>query len=656
MNKYKKITFLGISALFLVSIFLLLPIVRVLIIKMGEVVLRRALNHSRWNIKIQLTGLELLVFDIISFLYALLFFYHDKLNIKANVLTRISIVITLVFLILSQPSLSVQVEKHTTGIISQSTIKIIFFAIRWIFVYFLLFLCYLQKESVEKYITRPIIDNSKNILSKRNKHLFWEMFAFLLFCYFAIIIALSGQSTWDTERLFLYGMTDGFHIQGRFLAEKLLDLFHLSTVIYNTTPLMQMIGIVELAIISIVLSYIYTVNIHNGQKAISKFTLLASLPAVLSPWFTKNMGYVHDSSFHPLAMLFGIIPFIFTENTVTFIVVSLISNYLMCLTYQLASGVYIVMTLYYALYQYLAAKKSFKQSFIFILIAAASYLVALGFYEFGVFYAHPWNGYATATMPSLTKIPAILMSNIKTYVNYIITDLGKTPLQCVYIFITLAGLLTSILYSKRSKLISCAISIFVFITALILSFGVSLILERPLWDARAFIGIGVFMSLQMYSFICARDILSVRNLYTKYIVPFVAILCSYALIVFAYTFGAAQYQQKLYVTSYMNAITQDLNSFSENASEMQISCEGGIDIAPTALLSCKRYPLLRRMLHTRLFDSSAQFLIKQRGFARNMMYGQDFKFDEMQLLKDTQMYTIYGDGIHFKIVLHSLSN
>lgn len=610
------------------SLALFIPQFRDKIILLAEFCLGRQLTGSVWHERMFNWEVYFLFFDLfICFIIYFSFLRFNKLAFSkgASWAAKILFFAALFF---CQPIVCVSLK-----------IKLIFCAIPVLeMLAFLCFVSYDEKERIQKHILSPISNVWRALATKRTLCFFAFFALFLFFCFFAILTVYETNSPIDTERLFLTGLGDGFLGQHRYFSFLTLTLFHSSVLFYNAVPLMRMIGILELSLCGIALSYVFT-------KRVSALSLLAALPAVLSPWFLHNMSYVYDPAFHPLSMLFGILPFLFSESIGAFVAASVVCNYLMCLTYQLSSGIYVIMALQFALIQYLIYKRELKSVAKFLGLAAVSYFIPLAFYEFGVFYIMPWNDYANGTLPPLAKIPFCVLANAKTYFQRLYCDLGNSALRYLYVAILLGGIISVALRSKRNKFAAFAITFFVSALSLALSFGIPLAFEKPLWLSRTFIGIGVFMSMQAFSLIQFPN-----ERIAKRAAPVLLGVCAYYLTLFAYAYGAALYQQKIYVEARVNPLVADLNALNANPSEIELQIDGDIGLAPAALFSARKYPMLTKMMYSRAEGGAFVFLLAQRGVGKPMLF-TDFEKYDLRLVVERSFYIIYGDGKHYRILL-----
>lgn len=623
------------------AVLLLLPPMQGLAIACAESLLSRALDHPHWHRELCIYALLLLLGLCLALPCMLLpgAYRHAGDGAGRRRLDLLYAAELLILLVCAQPSVyAAALESNAFPLDGRDTV-ILFLLLRAGLLCTALVLAWIRRDSLSSRILRPGAEVLRGLCGRGSLRVFLCCAAFLGCCYFPMLMARSGMSPTDTERLFLTGNTDGFMVQVRYVSMFLLKALSFSDTVYNSTPLMQVLGIFELAAVMVVLRHVCA----EGRGPL--LGLLAALPAVLSPWFAQNMGYVHDACFHPLAMLMGIAPFLFCGDTVLFVVASVVCNYFMCLTYQLASGVYIVMALYCALWQYLRGRRSLGGTFAFVGVAALSYLAPLGFYEFGLFYSRPWNDYATAVLPESAGIVQVLLRNIRDYLSYLRADMGKGVFAAVYAIVAAGGLLACILRTRASRIVSALLAVAVFAAGLVLSFGVSLVLEKPLWNPRAFIGIGVFASMQAYSFIALREKGAFRRT-----VPAVMALCSFSLVLFACTHGAAMYQQRLFEESRMECLVADLNSLRVPFGEAKFQVDGSVGHAPTVQLAAETWPLLHRLVYVRMSGAPTVYLLALRGLCEPRPY-VDFGGMDFPLLKDTSFYAIYGNGILFRIVL-----
>ncbi|HFN7014456.1 TPA: glucosyltransferase domain-containing protein, partial [Enterococcus faecalis] len=126
------------------------------------------------------------------------------------------------------------------------------------------------------------------------------------------------------------------------------------------------------------------------------------------------------SPYMSLSLLFSVLPFLFwNKNKVLFLVVSILSIFLMCNTYQASSGIYVVMVLALSLKQLLD-----NQSFIAVLkkaiVAMISYISAMFLYLIETkFNPEIATRGGMTTIASVKDIPKTILVNSQMYLSKI---------------------------------------------------------------------------------------------------------------------------------------------------------------------------------------------------------------------------------------------
>ncbi|MBO0440407.1 glucosyltransferase domain-containing protein [Candidatus Enterococcus ikei] len=291
------------------------------------------------------------------------------------------------------------------------------------------------------------------------------------------------------------------------------------------------------------LSSVIVVYCLNNKK-LELLPLIVSTIIGLNPWFLQSVSFRFDSPYMALSILFSIIPFLWWEKkSSTFFIVSVISIFLMCNTYQSSSGIYIIMVLALSLKELLSNKdpmSTFKK----IAFSALAYISAMLIYVLETkFNPELADRGGHVVIASIKDIPQTFLTNSKMYLHRILEQSTKVWLA-LFIILILLFITTSILNSKLNKVKSIVFILLYLILGAVLSYGVFLIFPEKLAlvAPRYAYGFGVFTSI---TFILLLNKLPANfiNITTK---VFVCLFCYYILS-FPFVYASTlQYQKEAF--------------------------------------------------------------------------------------------------------------
>jgi hypothetical protein len=170
----------------------------------------------------------------------------------------------------------------------------------------------------------------------------------------------------------------------------------------------------------------------------------------------------------------------------------------------------------------------------FAAISAFSYFAAI--ILFRLFLMKRVDMYVSTDAYPVDMLFSGIISNIKSYMRIVNGDFGIIW-KILLIIICLVFIIRTVLSSKRNKIIALVFSFAAVIMMCIMSYGVYLVLERPLFLPRAMYGFGVFVA-------CMGVYLS--NIYKKKIALIPTVLLCWCFFVFSFTYGNALSDQKRY--------------------------------------------------------------------------------------------------------------
>lgn len=144
-------------------------------------------------------------------------------------------------------------------------------------------------------------------------------------------------------------------------------------------------------------------------------------------------------------------------------------------------------------------------------------------------------------------------NNLLNYLLLLISDFTHPPFFITYLFI-ISCILFVVIFSLDSKRLFRILGAILFlIFGLLCSFGLYTILQKPLFEPRAFNGIGIYMSLILLSFVILES-----NRFLKRLSMAVIILFVYGLIIFANAYANALKAQQDYTKFRIELLLNDL--------------------------------------------------------------------------------------------------
>ena len=413
----------------------------------------------------------------------------------------------------------------------------------------------------------------------------------------------------------------------------------------DISPIPQLLAILILSCSSVLLVFIF------GKGKISTVGLLASIPLGLFPYFIECLSFKFMAPYLALSILVSIIPFLFIKYKKAFFFCSTVSLLILCMTYQVASGIYPMIALLLCFQDWNNRKKTNKEILSFLGIAATAFCFSMLLFRLFFMKSVESDDYYTSTeMLSISHLVPGIISNIKNYVIIIYNDLGiiwKIGIVLVLFFFVFK----SIYNSAQRRILSFFVVLAVIVLSFILSYGIYILLIRPLFVPRALFGFGVFLAI-----LCVCTVSDYKKTAT------IAVLAlNWCLFAFAFSYGNALADQARYAEFRIGILLHDLNTINldKDKNEMSIQLQNSIDFAPTIKNIAKHYPIIERLVPTRLgetirfFDS--RYFLYHFNYNPNVKYVDksviDFVPMNLPLILDSYYHTIQSDGEHILITL-----
>ncbi|RDU64011.1 glucosyltransferase domain-containing protein [Helicobacter sp. MIT 14-3879] len=399
-----------------------------------------------------------------------------------------------------------------------------------------------------------IFDDYKNIvLGFFTKKDFLKVFIIGFLIYYIGLYALIRADIYyiDDYYVSIISFSSWDHFS-RFFATFLYKALFLFQDFVDISPFSQFLAIILLVLSGMILLYI----IHNKFSIIG---IISTIPLGLSPYFLENMSYKFDSFFMAFSIFIAIFPFLFVYKRILFAISSIICLILMYITYQASNSIYIVLGIYFSIYFCLVR----ENGVLFFLIFCFSFIAASLVFKF--FIMIPFDSYVSDKIVANLLLGSI--NNLILYLKYLLLDLFNTQYFILCIVLMICFIFSFASLSNQHKLISLLLSTKFIIFGILFSYGVYAVLQKPLFEPRAFIGIGLFIAL-----LCITITIKPRFYHSLLV-----ILIVFNLIVFANAYGNAMQKQSQYLHFRSELLLRDLINI--NNKDMIVILEGSIGMA-----------------------------------------------------------------------------
>lgn len=428
-------------------------------------------------------------------------------------------------------------------------------------------------------------ENLNQLFNKDNIKPFLFIFSIYLIAYSSIILAdvyyiddlrrsIDGYPGWENFSRYM----SNYLSMGLNFSRRLTDIY----------PLGQLLAIVVLSLSSLILSLLFNKR--------SYVLYVASTIIGLSPYFLENISYRYDSLYMAIAVFSTIFPYLFIKTTRWFIPIGILSLLLMWTTYQAANFIYVATGVLVLLLGYLEHNKFNKIDMIAMIVCLCLSLII-----FRVFIYTEINWYVSNQMVSgLSDI----LENLQLYFTVLARDFNNTA-ELAFTIVLFSLLLINTFIAKRSFF-----TIFVILAGsvflVVFSYGLYLILQKPLFALRALNGIG--------GVVC---ILVMLNLYLSkhktliFISSLVSILFVMNLSIISLSYGNALKSQQKYSDFRLELMLSDLNKMTDNINKISIRSDG-IRLSPSAQNAVNAFPIIGKL--------NFQYLQKGWFWTSNMNY------------------------------------
>ncbi len=414
-------------------------------------------------------------------------------------------------------------------------------------------------------------------------------FLWLCFWYTVALLAIFRANYYYVDDLGRAMM--GYHgwlDWSRYVTQWLSFVIHPTPHLTDISPLPQLLAVVLMSLAGLLVIYTFT-----GKKEISWPLLVGVLPMGLSPWFLECFSYKFDAPYMALSVLVSILPFVWWHrDRKKFFLVSFACLLAMTMTYQAASGIFVIEALFLSFQDWNRggrAKEIFRQ----MLVAAVVYVTALLLYKIFLF-RPPLEEYVLTDVADSSLLPEIFLSNMMTYLQLAWTDLSLAErlwaAAMVLLFVMHAPRA-----GQRNRIAALLLGLVLLAVTLVLSYGSYLVLEKPLTAPRAMYGMGLWFSFVLISLLAMTP--------KKGPARWMALLMVWQLMAGAAAYGNALYEQQRYTDFRVQLLAQDLNTLGLTGDDrIQYHLLGTTGHAPVVRNVETDYPVVKRLVEPNVFS------------------------------------------------------
>lgn len=377
----------------------------------------------------------------------------------------------------------------------------------------------------------------------------------------------------------------------RYLTNVLAAIFHGNSFLTDISPWGQIVAMLLMAIAGVMLLYII-----YGRKKFRWWELLVVSMLALNPYFLQCLSYKFDAPFMAVAVLGMIMPFLMRGRLAKgdkwwlYGGSVLLGVLVTCMTYQAALGILPMITVVLAVRMW-GQKDDWRQIGKFVGVTALGY--GVGLLIFKLFIMRLVDDYVVTAVPGLAEIIPQTLGNLWQYYNYVLADFTKIWLGLIGLVVIGAGA-ALVLGAKRPKWLAALVAVLAMGVLGLVCFGIYVVMEKPLFEPRAMLGVGVLICLLAVLAVEERKLEQAgwRYLYGAGVAA--AVVLAYLFGVFALTYGNALAVQKEYTDFRIAEVAMDL------AEELRpgevIETAGTIGHAPAIRSASQEYPILARLV------------------------------------------------------------
>lgn len=382
------------------------------------------------------------------------------------------------------------------------------------------------------------------------------------------------------------------------------------------------------------------------DKKISYYVAAFSTLIGLNPFFLECIAFRFDSPFMSMSVMFGYLPFLFWNNKNIFPIVSILSVFLMCNTYQQSSGVFIVVALTMFIYS-IILDVDIKQNIISLVQAAISFTLGMAMYLFETKFNPDLaiRGNTVAIAP-LNTIFSKVISNSQLYIKDILYHSAKIWIV-FYIAIIITFIIVTLIKLKNKNITNVILVLLYTFFAIFLSYGVLLVFEYPLVLQHTRYGEYGFGNYLALLILVTISVCNGTKLHNKFINIIFSMFLFYQ-ISYCFTFAAMLDVQKDTFENNAVMLAGDLNELvaKNNPSKVYFN---RLFTKPATLTNAERnFPILAKSIPSigEVSWPNVLWFREVTGLNVDIPFEvknyNDFSLDDSKIYKDTAKYRIYS--------------
>ena len=448
----------------------------------------------------------------------------------------------------------------------------------------MLIIKFITMKNIQSFINfKEDIKSSIKVFLSKYYSIFSKPTLFIFFIFFLALLPLFRANVNyidDSERA-LNGGRDWAYLHSRWTSEYLSVFIHADSKLRDIAPLTQILAILLISLSSVILCWVIS------EKKLTRLGVLLAAFLGLSPFFLECFAFKFDSPYMALSILASIFPFLFAfKNKMLFFATSFLGLLIMLTTYQLSSGVYIMIVIF-LLFNYWNNKSlSVREMIDFIFVSVVSYFSAL--VVFRIFFLQT-KIFSYNNFFSINKMPLGIIGNIKDNFEEIINNFNYTWVYILALMIILF-VTKSMIISKQNKILSLILASATLSLMFIFFQGFFIFVDKVGSVPRYFVGVNAFIAIVA--------LFLARPPFRFFATPAVVLL--YCFFIFSFMFGNALEYQKNYKTFFATMLIGDLSKIivedhrdNENSN---IYFMDSIGNAPGVKSLQKDYPIIKHLI------------------------------------------------------------
>lgn len=443
----------------------------------------------------------------------------------------------------------------------------------------------------------------------------------------------------------------------RYVSHFLSIFVHTSPRIFDIAPLTQFLALAVMALAALVTIRVFLPRGSEEGGRLSPMVYVAAVPVALFPYFLENLSYRYDSPYMALSVLFCVLPFLFTRRLVYFALISLASLFLMCLSYQASSGVYIAVCAFSVFDMWCRREQPLGRVVCFTLTAVACYALALLVF-FALFNVQP----AGESYVDKNLLPAAFPTNVRAYLTQLWDDFGHSSLKLSVILLFPLFVLASCLTSRRGKWQTALVSLVLVVFAVVFSYGAFLVMGRPLLEPRSMFPFGfvvALMALRVAVWLSGGRSARKRLRALRLACRAVLLVLSYSCVTYAFAYGNAHASQKKYTDFRVSLLLEDLaRVIPPDQDDVSIHVLSDIDFTLAVKTLERTYPVATRMIEN-MGGHAVVFYLQDYGLGvraeEDKYTGWQPDLDGYELAADKLYHAVYARGSDYFVIFREPS-